>query len=425
MNRKIQMVLLAFGLSVACVSAVSGGGAQQPLPHSAYVWQRVWTDGVRESVAQATTNFNELVVLGAEVSWKNKQPHLVRVAVDYDSLAVTNCSVGLALRIGAFAGPFTSNDANLKWLEALAESLVTEARTNGINACELQLDFDCAESKLDGYRVWVEAIQRRVAPVPVTITALPSWIGTAGFKRLARASSNFVLQVHSLERPRDIGQPFTLCDTQAARRAVERAGEMGVPFRVALPTYGYLLAFNPDGKFLGLSAEGPAQSWPQGTQIREIRADPIEMASLVELWRTNRPPSRSGIIWYRLPVAVDNLNWRWQTLSDIVHSRPLCKSVRAVSRRIDAGLVEISIVNEGGLDVSSRLVVAARWSRENGARLVAGDGLRGFTLIESAEPKAEFQTEPRSLHLRAGETNVIGWLRFDKDCEVNVELKND
>ena len=423
-----RLVLLHSLLVIASPSASLAAGGREiqgPLPHSVYVWQRAWTDGVRESVSQHAPDFNEVVVLGAEVSWKDRQPQITRVAVNYSSLAGTNCRVGLALRIGAFSGPFAANDANTRRLESLAESLIAAARTNSVTPFELQLDFDCAESKLDGYRVWLEAIQRRVAPVPVTITALPSWLGSPGFARLAAASTNYVLQVHSLERPRDINDKFSLCDTQAAMRAVERAGNLGVPFRVALPTYGYLLAFKPDGKFLGLSAEGPVQSWPQGTRIREVRADPVEMAALVSGWNTNRPSALRGVIWYRLPVAADNLNWRWQTLSDIVHAKPLGKNLNARARRIEPGLVEISVANEGSLDDSSRLTVAVRWSREGGTRLVAGDGLRGFKLTESGEASAAFQVGPHTLHLRAGETNVIGWLRFNRDCEVDVELKKD
>jgi len=65
-----------------------------------------------------------------------------------------------------------------------------------------------------------------------------------------------VLQVHSLERPKDINTRFELCDSKAARRAVDLAGKVGVPFRVALPTYGYLIAFDSEGKYLGLSGRG-------------------------------------------------------------------------------------------------------------------------------------------------------------------------
>src|SRR4029077_10218524 len=124
--------------------------------------------------------------------------------------------------------------------------------------------------------------------------------------------------VHSLERPRSLNSPFTLCDPAAARRAVERAADFGIPFRVALPTYGYRIAFDAAGRFVGLSAEGPARSWPTGVQEREVRADPIQLAQLTQFWTTNHPPAMRGLIWYRLLITNDILNWRWPTLSAIV-----------------------------------------------------------------------------------------------------------
>lgn len=414
----------ALGFFLLGICLAPGNASQAPLSHSAYVWQRVWTDEVRESVAQHGTNFTGFIVLGADISWKDKQPVVTRVAVSYDSLTQARCRVGMAIRIGPFAGPFTTNDAVVRMLAGLAESLVTEARTNSVTLSEVQLDFDCAESKLEGYRIWLETIQHRITPMPVTITALPSWLGTSGFKCLAAVATNYVLQVHSLERPGNITNAYTLCDTNAARRAVKFAGELGIPFRVALPTYGYLLAFKPDGAFLGLSAEGSMQSWPRGTQVREVRSSPAAMAALMKSWNADRPAALREVIWYRLPVAADNLNWRWPTLSDIVHSQPLRRSVRAEPHRAEAGLTEIKLVNDGSLDVSSRLEVRVRWEGE-GIRVVAGDGLRGFTLSESGNNAAQFHVEAENLHLRAGETNVIGWLRFNQDCEVECELKSD
>jgi hypothetical protein len=229
------------------------------------------------------------------------------------------------------------------------------ARRTGLAPRELQIDFDCAESNLEGYRAWVETLRRKVAPVPVTITALPSWLGQSAFPRLAGAAGSYVLQVHSLDRPSRMDSSLTLCDPAAARRAVERAARLSVPFRVALPTYGYLMAFDTDGRLLGLSAEGPAKTWPASARIREVRADPIELARLVRGWTTNRPANLQGVIWYRLPVASDLLNWRWPTLAAIVALRSPRESFRAEPRRVEPGLVEISLVNDGELDISSRL----------------------------------------------------------------------
>src|SRR5213592_1531712 len=58
-----------------------------PLRHEVYVWQRAWTEPVRNAVAQHATNFSALAVLKAEVSWKDKQPQVARVSPDYATLA--------------------------------------------------------------------------------------------------------------------------------------------------------------------------------------------------------------------------------------------------------------------------------------------------------------------------------------------------
>ena len=63
--------------------------------------------------------------------------------------------------------------------------------------------------------------------------------------------------------------------------------------------------------------------------------------------------------------------------------------MRAQLRRVEAGLVEISLVNDGELDISSRLAVEIRWQD---GRLVAGDGLRGFELVEGEASTARLTT---------------------------------
>ena len=79
--------------------------------HEVYVWQRAWTEPVRNAVEQHGTNFSALAVLKAEVSWKDKKPQVTRVAVDYATLAKTQRPIGIALRIGPYAGPFAAERA--------------------------------------------------------------------------------------------------------------------------------------------------------------------------------------------------------------------------------------------------------------------------------------------------------------------------
>ena len=127
--------------------------ANGPLAQDAYVWNRAWVGPVQEAITTHATNFTSLVVLAAEVSWANREPRVVRVALDHAALRNTSRPVGLALRIGPYSGPFGSDDRLTRWLADLASSIVVEARTNGLSVAELQIDFDCAESKLGGYRV--------------------------------------------------------------------------------------------------------------------------------------------------------------------------------------------------------------------------------------------------------------------------------
>lgn len=425
MHKRAVILSSLLAVAVAALVAIllfarSGVRANGPLQHEVYIWQRVWSQPVLDAVSEHATNFAALTALKAEISWKAGKPQIARAAVDYRALIRSGRPAGIALRIGPYSGPFATNDPVTLHLANIAAELVAEAGTNQFQLAELQIDFDCAESKLDGYRIWVEAIQRRVAPLPVTITALPSWLNARAFKRLAAVATNYVLQVHSVERPKSYTASFTLCDPRAASRAVERAGRIGVSFRVALPTYGYLLAFDVSGKFLGLSAEGPRPNWPTNAQIREVASNPLELGQLVQGWTHSRPAAMRGVIWYRLPTIVDNFNWRWPTLGAMLEARVPREVLRADARRVESGLVEISLANEGELDISSRLAVEVRWSN---ARLVAGDALRDFELADSSASAARYQIRSQPARIRAGEALVLGWLRFDRDCEVQCEIK--
>jgi hypothetical protein len=144
------------------------------------------------------------------------------------------------------------------------------------------------------------------------------------------------------------------------------------------------------------------------------------MAHLNQEWATNRPSALKGIIWYRFPIEGDILNWRWPTFSAIVHSRIPRKSVRAEAHRVEPGLTELSLVNDGELDISSRLAIQTRWQ---GTRLVAGDGLHGFELTERGVSSARFETGRQPNRLPAGEKQVLGWLRLSEEREVQVEIE--
>jgi hypothetical protein len=209
----------------------------------------------------------------------------------------------------------------------------------------------------------------------------------------------------------------------AARRAVERAARLGRPFRVALPTYGYVVAFDAQGRFVGLSAEGPALSWPAGTTAREIRANPALMADLVAGWSRDRPEWFQGLIWYRLPVPGDRLNWAWVTLTNVMAGQVPRPSLRAEVRRPSAGLLEIALANDGTADQPGPVEVQLQWSH---ARLVAADGANGFDIVETGLGQLLFRSGQGASPLRPGQAETIGWARLEgegKDAgAVQVEI---
>lgn len=417
----IRLALFPLLSLVAAATGAEGNAAPRTrgaLAQEAYLWQRAWPEPVIAAAAEHGSNFAAVVALAAEVSWKSGRPAVIRPAIHHPTLRDLRRPVGLALRIGPFAGPFAADDEQTRELATLAASLVDEARSNGLAVAELQVDFDCAESKLDGYRLWVEAIRRRVAPTPVAITALPAWLKRPAFQKLAKTAGGFVLQVHSLERPGQIDAPFTLCDPAQARRAVEQAARAGVPFRVALPTYGYFVAFDGAGKFVALSAEGPSMSWPEGVQLRDVRADPAAMAGLVSGWVNDRPALLRGVIWYRLPVDSDRLNWRWPTLANVMAGRIPEPELETATRQPEPALVEIHLQNRGNADEVRPVQVAVRW---RDGRVVASDGLLGFDVFETGINELQFRTT--TLRLEAGGSQGIGWVRFDKATDVRVEIQ--
>lgn len=414
------VVLLGMGALSGCGR---GPRAMGTLEQDAYVWQREWGSPVVEAVTNHAGVFARVVVLGAEVGWAKgvAAPRVVRVAYRPDMLPRQPGGVGLALRVGAFSGPFRVGEESLGLVTSTAEGLLDTARREGWTPAELQLDFDCAESALEGYRVWLEHLRARVAPVPLTFTALPSWLDRGAFGPLARAADGYVLQVHSLARPTSVAEPFTLCDPVRARKAVERAGRLAVPFRVALPSYGYLLAFGADGAFLGASAEGPPPARAVGTRFRELSADPVAMAQLVADWTRDRPAAMTGLIWYRLPVGGDRWNWRWQTLESVMAGRAPMARMRAQARQPTPGLHEVLLRNEGTADYSGPVSLRVSWP---GGRAVGSDGIRGFS-AETVSVDTLLFTKP-ICRLPAGESAIIGWVRLETGRdEVDLRLEFD
>lgn len=186
---------------------------------------------------------------------------------------------------------------------------------------------------------------------------------------------------------------------------------------VALPTYGYLAAFDLHGKLVGLSAEGPLLSWPEGVLLREARSDPAAMGKLVRDWIVDRPRELAGILWYRLPVAGDRLNWSWPTLRAVMAGRNPSAGVRVAVREPEPGLMEIDLLNAGDGETALPSPIWVGW---RDVALLAADGLAGYRVVLG---RGIVRLERSgSGRLQPGERRMIAWLRFATRTEIHVEL---
>ena len=426
----LLVILVLLVIAVACLLLGlwlrRGPRASGPLPQEAYVWQRSWGPEVQTAV-QKTDGLSGLVALAAEIDLSVKPPRMALAGIDFASLRASGQPVGLAIRIGRFAQKgsgrrLVEDPESVRFIAESARDIVARARVDKIIIREIQIDYDCPESRLGEYPLLVKAVKTAVAPLPVTITALPVWLRQKrDFAALAATADGYVLQVHSLAAPRRFDAAFLLCDPEAAKKAVETAARFRRPFRVALPTYGYVVAFDPKGKVIGLSAEGPLLSWPREAVVRVARSDAAAMAALVRTWTVDRPATLAGLLWYRLPTTADRLNWPWPTLRAVMAGRRPQRGLLTSGRQTSPELLELDLVNNGEEDVAWPTPITVTWT---GKPPLAADGLAGYQLTPDGAQRLLLRREVTAWDrpLRPGERRQIVWLRLDRTTAVKFAL---
>jgi hypothetical protein len=393
------------GLTPCCRQ--NGSVEPTTLPQRAYVWQRDWSAPIAESLREGRDRLDGCVVLAAEVEWREGRPRVVKPKVDWSALKTWGKPVGATMRISPYSGPFRNDDELAGQLCEVAKDLIADAKGHDVALSELQLDFDCAQKKLAGYRLWVQALREAVKPLPLVITTLPSWLGEAEFTKLVQEVPRYVLQVHSVASP--LGDARTLiCDPVLARKWVARAEAIGHPFEIALPTYRSLVGYGPDGKLLGVASDGVRPNWPTGTSVREYETDASAMAALINGWQGDRPLHCRGILWYRLPVASDTNNWRWPTLRAVMTGR--APKVAWSARVEGANPADLSVRNDGESDEPMRGKVEVRW--EGQARPTA-EALPGWRVEVRANGVVFSSASEAGVRLPPGGERAIGWLRLD------------
>ena len=398
------------------VPTVSGA-----LPQQAYLWQRQWTPQVRAAVAQKTP-LAELCVSYAEIG-AGAPPVVERTAgLDWPTLARCPQPVGFAIRVREFPGEVSVAREPFGTLQSLVRELCVAARAAGVQPAEIQVDFDCPTSRLRGFAAWLRALRQSFPDQTFRFTALPAWLWSRDFAPLAREAGGYILQLHWLEKPGSDGRPATtLCDPTRARAAVDRAARLGVPFRTALPTYGYRLVLDARGRLLAAAGEGAALEAarpPPGGSVRTLGADPAALADLIHGWQDRHPAALQGVIWYRLPVPGDRLNWTARTLWAVAAGRrPQTRLTLQFTRNSADGPCELRLRNDGDADAPLPTSIAVHCATVP----LAVDAVGGYELRQNAGSAQELvflartplQVEPRTLPPDA--SLEFGWVRLADD----------
>ncbi len=418
-----SLAAAAAGLALAA-AGISGCGPEHPItkvasgefPQEAYVWQRAWTPSVMAGIRESKGRVAGLVVLAAEVEWREGTPQLIRPKVEAATLDECGLSATLAVRIGPWGGPFDEGDPRTQQIVRWIGETLTQARQAGWQPPELQIDFDAATAKLGGYLAWLKVIQKAVAPLPVSFTALPAWLRSPTLREMAILTGRFVLQVHAVERARAEEPNPLLLDARSVETWIRQAAELGVPFRVALPTYRTAVGFDAQGRILGLDSEGPSRVWPPGTRVVTYRSPAADIAQLITEWKKSRPAAMSGVVWYRLPIPGEARNWTWSTLGPVMAGRAPTERLE-VSRQGD-NPVDLLLVNTGEAEAVWPAEVRAVLA-EGAGEFAAADALVGYSVsIDPDQPwKALFRrkTDGAQRFLLPNGKKPLGWIRFSND----------
>lgn len=359
---------------IACSDGVERSTA--PLANVAYVWQPTTRPEVRRAMDRAG-RMDGFALLAGEIGWDGDRPVLTAVPAD------AGRPVEVVVRIRRFSGDFEATAPAIADLVAARASEI-----EGVQA--VQLDFDAPTRVLASYPAWIRAVQERV-DVPVTITALPTWLSSDGWDAACAAADGVTVQVHTLEPPSGPGDLRPLFVPAEAVAAAEAAARCGRPTRVALPTYRWTAAFDGD-RWLGVVNE---REPPAGARLETIAASP---ADAIEVLRglEDHPANLEGVAWFRLPVDGDRAAWTWPTLEAVMDGREP-EAALSASCGTDPLVCDLVVRNDGDADAGPHRVVVTA------ASVLAADAVGDYTrdgLVFSAPS------------LRAGASVAAGWVRL-------------
>lgn len=386
---------VALAMLLFALSACDWPSSKPPsdLPNDAYVWQRRWTPPVRDALLASAEAVRAWRVLAAEKSaggkWIDAQP-------DLHAVALSKRSTMMVLRLDGRVDAL-----NVEETVARIAALQLAWRKDGVTLTGVEIDYDCATSKLAAYRDFLTALKKRLEPgTLLSITTLPTWLNSGELDALLRVPDEAVLQLHAVQNP-TLGlfdAKRALAWTTAFSNRTQR------PWRVALPTYGSRVSWDDDGNISAIESERPALL--SANRASELVAAPATMAAFADQLRQQAPAGLAGIVWFRLPTAADERAWSLATWRAVLMRQTLNAGLQVTAQPAGgAGALDLKLSNNGNADTT--LPFAIRW---NGV-CRAADGINGYTL--ERDDAGWYLRRRHDGLLRAGALRNIGWIRCE------------
>lgn len=398
--------------------------AAGPLPNDAYIWQRKWAPEVTEAMRASADLVRGWHVLAAEYGKADSGYRWARARPDWRALAAARQPVVAVFRVD---GQIVRWD-DAQFIASIAATLQAW-REHGVTPAGIEIDYDCGTARLAAYAGFLRALRPALDPaMRLSITALPTWLGSADLDGLLASNDEAVLQLHAVMNPAE-----GLFDPDLAYQWMAQfARRTHKPWRVALPSYGTRVTWNAEGRIVAIESEHSAL-YPGGI-AHELIAEPKTIGAFVA--RIDREPPRglAGIAWFRLPTAADARAWSLPTWRAVLSRIELSEHIDVLARpekptglsaagpvqganaapgagasaeRSMGVLYDVLLSSTGNVDAELPGVV-----RISGA-CSAADGINGYTLAYDAQGMSL-----RRIHrglLRAGTRINIGWLRCSAD----------
>jgi hypothetical protein len=385
------MVFFTRSIALLMALALTTGCERQdapPLDQQLYVWQRQWTPAHDAALRDSRADFSTLRVLALQAFPKAGWS---RARVDWQLLKRDGRPVIAVVRL----------DGQLKALDqeeitAQIRQVISDWQGQGLNLAGVEIDHDAGNARLPAYREFLAHLREALpTSLPLSITALPSWLDSRELPALLSTVDSSVLQVHAVTDPRR-----GLFDAEQARQWAKAWSRVTTkPFYLALPAYGVALLPSAGGVPV---VESEVTVEREGLR-QELLADPQSLRTLGSELRADPPKHLAGLIWFRLPLANDRRAWSLTTLRAVARGDAL-DSQLTLKLSADNGLYDIGISNQGNLDSAwpERLTLAV--SGCEGA-----DALAGYALQQ--RPDLLTFTRLRDGRIPASGQRAIGWAR--------------